>query len=107
MFREGNENYKMKSHGQARKNEANSYEKSRDQAFSSVSVVDFQSLSSGWSLLTKLSNYGGIFSEAIDPYDLLIYLMRQHYVKINLKTFLSNNDMFLSFFSTCNSCPQL
>ena len=37
MFREGNENYKMKSHGRARKNEANSRENSRDREFSLVS----------------------------------------------------------------------
>ena len=36
-FREGNENYKMKSHGRARKNEANSRENSRDREFSLVS----------------------------------------------------------------------
>ena len=41
MFREGNENYKMKSHGRARKNEANSRENSRDREFSLVSVADF------------------------------------------------------------------
>ena len=39
MFREGNENYKMKSHGRARKNEANSRENSRDREFSLVSVM--------------------------------------------------------------------
>ena len=39
MFREGNENYKKKSHGRARKNEANSPENSRDREFSLVSVT--------------------------------------------------------------------
>ena len=39
MFREGNENYKMKSHGRARKNEANSRENSRDREFSLVSAT--------------------------------------------------------------------
>ena len=39
MFREGNENYKMKSHGRAKKNEDNSRENSRDQEFSLVSAM--------------------------------------------------------------------
>ena len=45
MFREGNENYKMKSHGRARKNEANSRENSRDRKFSLVSGLVMQGLS--------------------------------------------------------------
>ena len=37
MFREGDENYEMNSHGRARKNEGNSRENSRDRTFSLVS----------------------------------------------------------------------
>ena len=36
MFREGNENYKIKSHGRARKNQANSHENPQDREFSLV-----------------------------------------------------------------------
>ena len=62
MFREGNENYKIKSHGRARKNEANSRKNSRDREFSLVSarsgttlVRPWWSLCQGFCLLCSLS----------------------------------------------------
>ena len=66
MFREENENYKIRSHGRARKNEPNSHENSRDREFSLVSVVDaFLHLASWRCINTLPPGQRGYFHQLI------------------------------------------